>query len=264
MQEIVASCRPEAAICWSHNLMLPCRGFVWGQLVVFVGQRQQAFLQVCLPSGSVRRAPPSGESFHLQLPTTHPPTPRPGISAGALPDQLEFSKDCRTLLVANEGEPETYTPASLANDPEGSVSIIRLCSCGRKTTDATPSAKQSTSLRLEACPPDINCSSSKVSGSVRTATFTAWNNKREALLAQGVKLTGVNASVAQDLETECVTFSEDESLAFVSLQVRACHAVSFGVALHCMPLPASSPECGNEGCSSRREGHRRVKLSTPK
>jgi hypothetical protein len=46
-----------------------------------------------------------------------------------LPDQLEFSKDCRTIVVSNEGEPETYTPASLANDPEGSVSIIDLVAC---------------------------------------------------------------------------------------------------------------------------------------
>lgn len=49
--------------------------------------------------------------------------------AGALPDQLEFSKDCRTILVANEGEPNTYEPPSLENDPEGSVSVINLCAC---------------------------------------------------------------------------------------------------------------------------------------
>jgi hypothetical protein len=48
---------------------------------------------------------------------------------GALPDQLEVSKDCRTILVANEGEPTTYEPPSLENDPEGSVSVIQLCSC---------------------------------------------------------------------------------------------------------------------------------------
>jgi hypothetical protein len=51
---------------------------------------------------------------------------------GALPDQLEFSKDCRTILVSNEGEPETYEPPSLENDPEGSVSVIDLVFCGDK------------------------------------------------------------------------------------------------------------------------------------
>jgi hypothetical protein len=60
-----------------------------------------------------------------------------------------------------------------------------------------------------------------LSGSVATATFSAWNDKRSQLTAQGVKLSGIGASVAQDLEPECVTFSEDERLAFVSLQVGA-------------------------------------------
>lgn len=58
-----------------------------------------------------------------------------------------------------------------------------------------------------------------LSGSARTATFSAWNDRRAQLSAQGVKLSGIRASVAQDLEPECVTFSEDERLAFVSLQV---------------------------------------------
>lgn len=62
----------------------------------------------------------------LLLTSVHPAC----IAAGALPDQLEFSKDCRTILVANEGEPLTYDPPSLANDPEGSVSIIKLLYCG--------------------------------------------------------------------------------------------------------------------------------------
>lgn len=150
-------------------------------------------------------------------------------------------------MVANEGEPETYTPASLANDPEGSVSIIRLCSCGENVADATASMNQSPTL--EACQSDIDCSGSKVSGSMRTATFTAWNDKREALLAQGVKLTGVNASVAQDLEPECVTFSEDERVAFVSLQVGACLQVSH-LDMPCRSSTTSGTECGITCCSS--------------
>lgn len=35
-----------------------------------------------------------------------------------------------------------------------------------------------------------------------------------------MKLTGINATVAQDLEPEYTTFSQDEKIAFVSLQVR--------------------------------------------
>jgi hypothetical protein len=50
--------------------------------------------------------------------------------AGALPDQLTFSKDCKTILVSNEGEPVQYsTPPVASEDPEGSVSIINLEFC---------------------------------------------------------------------------------------------------------------------------------------
>lgn len=49
--------------------------------------------------------------------------------AGALPDQLAFSVDCKTILTSNEGEPEDYNPASLAKDPEGSVTVINLRFC---------------------------------------------------------------------------------------------------------------------------------------
>jgi hypothetical protein len=37
--------------------------------------------------------------------------------------------DCKTILTSNEGEPEDYNPASLAKDPEGSVSVINLRFC---------------------------------------------------------------------------------------------------------------------------------------
>lgn len=50
-------------------------------------------------------------------------------ASGAQPDQLTFSKDCKTILVSNEGEPATYEEPNLANDPEGSVSIIDLHYC---------------------------------------------------------------------------------------------------------------------------------------
>ncbi len=42
---------------------------------------------------------------------------------GALPDMVTFDEDGERLLVANEGEPVSYTPKV---DPEGSVSIISL------------------------------------------------------------------------------------------------------------------------------------------
>jgi hypothetical protein len=53
-------------------------------------------------------------------------------AAGALPDQLTFSKDCKTILVSNEGEPVQYTPTLI--DPEGSVSVINLEFCDNDYT----------------------------------------------------------------------------------------------------------------------------------
>lgn len=92
----------------------------------------------------------ASHSFHNQqklcMSALPAPTP-PHLHAGALPDQLEFSRDCRTILVSNEGEPRTYTPASLANDPEGSVSVINLHFCeSSRVYDAYAAANSRTLL----------------------------------------------------------------------------------------------------------------------
>lgn len=63
------------------------------------------------------------------------------------------------------------------------------------------------------------CVFTGVTGNVMTADFRAWNAKKAELIAAGVKISGPNATVAQDLEPEFTAFSEDESIAFVSLQV---------------------------------------------
>lgn len=119
------------------------------------------------------------------------------FTVGALPDQLEFSKDCKTLLVSNEAEPSSY-PSTPTTDPEGSVSIIRL---------------------------RISSGATSVTGSVRTANFNAWDSRRDELVARGIKLNGPGASVSQDLEPEYSTFSADEEVAFVSLQENNAIAV---------------------------------------
>ena len=110
------------------------------------------------------------------------------IQAGALPDMVTFSPDGRWLLVANEGEPNTYNNfGSETNgpsvDPEGTVTIIDLA-----TGPATPI--------------------------VRTATFTAFNGA----LPPGVRIDGPNATVAQDLEPEYIAISADSTTAWVTLQ----------------------------------------------
>ncbi len=112
------------------------------------------------------------------------------LSVGALPDMVTFTPDGRYVLTANEGEPnDAYTL-----DPEGSISIIDLQGGVSRAT-------------------------------VRTATFTAFNNQKAALIRQGVRLFGPNATVAQDVEPEYIAVSADSRTAYVTLQENNAVAV---------------------------------------
>jgi hypothetical protein len=105
------------------------------------------------------------------------------VPVGPLPDMVTFTPNGRYLLVANEGEPnEDYSV-----DPEGSISIIDL-------KHGVAHAK------------------------VVNADFTHFNAKADKLSAQGVRVFGPDASVAQDLEPEYITVSKDSRHAWVSLQ----------------------------------------------
>ncbi|MEA5583493.1 choice-of-anchor I family protein [Nodularia harveyana UHCC-0300] len=115
------------------------------------------------------------------------------VTVGALPDMITFTPDGSKLLVANEGEPnEDYTI-----DPEGSVSIIDV-------------SGNITSLN---------------SSNVTTADFTAFNSQEATLKADGVRIFGPNATVAQDLEPEYIAVSPDNQTAFITLQENNAVAV---------------------------------------
>ncbi|WP_414545097.1 choice-of-anchor I family protein [Nostoc sp. CCY0012] len=106
------------------------------------------------------------------------------VTVGGLPDMLTFTPNGNRLLVANEGEPNSdYTI-----DPEGSVSIIDL--------------------------DFLNLSNSNVI----TAGFTQFNSQIDQLRDAGIRIFGPNATVAQDLEPEYITISEDSTKAWVALQ----------------------------------------------
>ena len=105
------------------------------------------------------------------------------VMVGALPDMLTFSPDGRYILVANEAEPSD----DYSVDPEGSVSIVEV-------TDRSL-------------------------GTVRTATFTAFNGREAELRASGVRLYGPNADIAsRNLEPEYIAVSADSTTAWVTLQ----------------------------------------------
>ena len=109
------------------------------------------------------------------------------IAVGALPDMVAFSPDGKTLLVANEGEPDDEYQV----DPEGSVSIINIVDVNRPI--------------------------------VKKATFEAYNSQKQRLIDSGVRIFGQKAdgtmsTVAEDLEPEYIAVAKDGKTAYVSLQ----------------------------------------------
>ena len=108
------------------------------------------------------------------------------VAVGFLPDMLTFTPDGTKVLVANEGEPNSYGQAT-SFDPEGSVSVIDLAG-------------------------------GVASATVRNATFTSFNSQIDALKAAGVRLTGPGATVAQDVEPEYIAVAPDGLTAQVTLQ----------------------------------------------
>ncbi len=104
------------------------------------------------------------------------------VLVGANPDQLLFTPDLKTVLVANEGE-MALAPGV---DPEGSISLI-------------------------------DVSAGYAAPSVRTADFQAFNGTEAALRAAGVRIFP-GKSAAQDLEPEYIAISADGTSAMITLQ----------------------------------------------
>jgi hypothetical protein len=109
------------------------------------------------------------------------------VTVGALPDMLTFTPNGSFVLVANEGEPNSYgQPDSV--DPEGSISLIDL-------RDGIAALTQ---------------------GDVTELGFAAFNDRN--LLDPSIRVYGPGATVAQDLEPEYIAVSHDSRTAWVTLQ----------------------------------------------
>jgi hypothetical protein len=117
------------------------------------------------------------------------PSALTGIAVGSLPDSIHFSPNGQYVITANEGEPTSYclTNGTLptTTDPNGSISIIDI---SKKKLTAT------------------------------TLDFSAFNIRKDALTYTGARVFGPNATVAQDLEPEFITISNDSNYAWVTLQ----------------------------------------------
>ena len=102
------------------------------------------------------------------------------VSVGALPDMVTFNKDGTKILVANEGEPNSYGQIDSV-DPEGSVSII-----------------------------DVGTLA------VTTASFSGFSAGDAGL--ENLRVFGPGATLAQDVEPEYIAVSPDNTTAYVALQ----------------------------------------------
>lgn len=119
-------------------------------------------------------------------------------TVGAQPDMVTFTPDGSHLLVANEGEPNSYNqPDSV--DPEGSISVVAVSGLSPTATSLTRT--------------------------VSTAGFSGFNGQIAQLRSAGVRIFGPNATVAQDLEPEYITVSADSKTAYVTLQENNAIAV---------------------------------------
>jgi hypothetical protein len=112
--------------------------------------------------------------------------PLRSVGVGALPDMLKFTHDGKQLVVANEGEPDCYGDG--CTDPEGMVSIINVHPRLREPT-------------------------------VTTVSFA------NVVMPDGVRISGPNATPAQDVEPEYVTIADDDRTAYVTLQENNAIAV---------------------------------------
>jgi predicted extracellular nuclease/uncharacterized protein YjiK len=108
------------------------------------------------------------------------------VAVGYLPDMLTFTPDGTKVLVANEGEPNSYGQLT-SFDPEGSISVINLAGGVANVT-------------------------------VQNASFASFNSQIATLRASGVRITGPGSTVAQDLEPEYIAVAPDGLTARVTLQ----------------------------------------------
>lgn len=108
------------------------------------------------------------------------------LTVGALPDMVTFNNAGTQVVIACEGEPnDDYTV-----DPNGGVSIIDIDGDFESLTAAN----------------------------VENLDFTAFEVDIDDLKSEGVRIFGLDATLAQDLEPEYVTVLDGDEIAFVVLQ----------------------------------------------
>ncbi|MFZ4693406.1 MAG: choice-of-anchor I family protein [Burkholderiaceae bacterium] len=134
-----------------------------------------------------RKTDPGVIAFY-SLSSTGIPSFLKKVTVGSLPDGVAFSPDGKYLVVANEGElSNSFMTDGI--DPEGSISIINIS----------------------------NGSPADTAVQVRFTDFNV-GGSRASELPSTVRIGRPGATVAQDLEPEYVSISEDSKTAYITLQ----------------------------------------------
>nr|XP_002733636.1 PREDICTED: mesenchyme-specific cell surface glycoprotein-like [Saccoglossus kowalevskii] len=146
---------------------------------------------VAITKGATHKVTPGNLYIYNRYDRSGVWNPIEDIQVGALPDMLHFTKDCSTIVVANEGEPGKSPDSWDIIDPEGTISIISLS------------------------PP---------ASTIRTADFTSFNNRKQKYLEAGVRapllgqFPNISTSFSQNMEPEYIAFNEKQTTAYVTLQ----------------------------------------------
>jgi len=161
------------------------------------------------------------------------------VDVGANPDMVCFSPNGTKVLVANEGEPNSdYTI-----DREGSISVISL---------------------VPIVPECLECSVANLTqADVATAGFTSFNG---TTLDPKIKITGKiqsggsfsrNSTIAEDLEPEYITISEDNTTAWATCQENNCIAeinIATATVTRLIPLGYKNHSLTGNGIDASNQG----------
>ncbi len=102
------------------------------------------------------------------------------VTVGSLPDMVTFTPDGTLIITADEGEPnDSYT-----NDPNGTISIIQVNN----------------------------------NYALTTLDFASFASQLTAMRSGGFRVINANGNIAQDVEPEYITVSDDSKTAWVTLQ----------------------------------------------
>lgn len=113
-------------------------------------------------------------------------TPKGSVVVGNLPDSISFTPDGKTLVSANEGEPNKFYGTEDGVDPEGSISVVRI--------------------------------NARKPGRSKVSSLDFSDYSTEELRGRGVRISGENPNPLQDIEPEYVSISDDRREAFITLQ----------------------------------------------